>query len=319
MALLSRPPPELIARVIDATIKPEIPSTDGYVDYFPEEIAAIERFLNHELGGEAAAQELLTLTTEQEEAEAEDRTDTKARRIATTLYSIVMESTELHEHVFELRNAIIAYEKIVYIQKGETLPRVLETGEDWGVGDFFEEMVSEGWTNALRTAYQSIPSDDYSEEWVQLGAWHALLTSHAKNPKLLDHFAPIQDGLERELHYTAENGATRTRGYSRNTQAAAHWLIRCGRLIHHNIGNEKCKEIFVGLAPTQLWPEEKGREVTIERWGFWKERLRWVAATQDVEGLDEDTREIARRAVEEMEVVEKEPRKDEWIVESIPA
>lgn len=46
----------------------------------------------------------------------------------------------------------------------------------------------------------------------------------------------------------------------------------------------------------------------MERWQFWKERLLWVATTNDVQGLEQRTRDIARRAAEDMESVEEEAR-----------
>lgn len=133
-----RAPPELIENVLNETIKLEpISYTEsdpsGYVNAFPEEISTIERFFYGHLNAKTAAAQLMTVTSEQRAAESENRSDTKDARVGTLLYSIVLESPDLHALMYELNGAIDHY------------LNTTEREEPSAVLDEFNDLVSDGW------------------------------------------------------------------------------------------------------------------------------------------------------------------------------
>jgi hypothetical protein len=86
---------------------------------------------------------------------------------------------------------------------------------------------------------------------------------------------------------------------------AAQWIFHAGRLIFHS--NDEYVE--PGSDPARggkLWTGKHG--FSRERWAFWKERFGWVSACEE---LEPSTRDVARKAVEAMDEIERDPQPED--------
>ncbi|KAL8765625.1 MAG: hypothetical protein Q9209_007357 [Squamulea sp. 1 TL-2023] len=106
----------------------------------------------------------------------------------------------------------------------------------------------------------------------------------------------LRDALENPPGET--NNAGRDCELDHLVPAAVVWVVYAGKVMYEEwIGAEQ-----PGDKGGRLLPEEKG--FTVKRWGFWRERFRWVAGQREVD-VKEETRGMARLAVERMEGVER--------------
>lgn len=91
------------------------------------------------------------------------------------------------------------------------------------------------------------------------------------------------------------------------TIPAAQWIIHAGHLIFN------CEEEYDESGSSDpakggdLWNGKHG--FCRERWGFWKERFGWIQTRDE---LEDDTRAVAKIAVDAMEKVEKDPQTEIW-------
>lgn len=91
--------------------------------------------------------------------------------------------------------------------------------------------------------------------------------------------------------------------------AAAQWIFHAGRMIFHLQDEWKASQ---GPGDDQgsgesLWKGKNG--FCRERWGFWKSRFAWVHGLKE---LEFEAKAIAKRAVEIMEKIEKNPETEFW-------
>ena len=75
------------------------------------------------------------------------------------------------------------------------------------------------------------------------------------------------------------------------------WLRIIGEYMYRGEYNH---EFYVLPQMRRLWGE--GRKMTIERWNFWKQRLREIC--EMAAGIKDETRESAKRCLKGMEVIE---------------
>ena len=81
---------------------------------------------------------------------------------------------------------------------------------------------------------------------------------------------------------------------------AATWILLAGESLYRLCRNDhlRCDDAYAGSDGRLWW---NGRGFSLQRWAFWKQRFRETPAD---EGLESSVEDYARRAAEEMGVIE---------------
>jgi hypothetical protein len=155
---------------------------------------------------------------------------------------------------------------------------------------------------SCREAYNDMPMPGVSFDieitaWTNLNYFYALLTGKGVWDLSL-YFAiwAMREALEQP--YEDNEEATAVQKYDAHVPAAAVWVFGASRVLFDKEEDLTPTDDRQGNPARggELW---KGKsEFSKERWSFWKERF---AAIGKMDGVNEETRSVARDAVNSME------------------
>ncbi|KAL8731632.1 MAG: hypothetical protein Q9166_003320 [cf. Caloplaca sp. 2 TL-2023] len=155
--------------------------------------------------------------------------------------------------------------------------------------------IRENWNRTIQETEDDASWSCTPSGWASMNAFVAQFT--AAGVANYNRYAiwALRDALEDPVGHESSVGYPCN--LDRHVPAAAVWILYAGKVMYTE---------WLGLEEPQdrggsLW-EGKGFEAG--RWGFWKERFRWVGKQREVE-IQDETREMARRAVERMEEIER--------------
>ncbi|KAK0202201.1 hypothetical protein DFS33DRAFT_1265230 [Desarmillaria ectypa] len=143
--------------------------------------------------------------------------------------------------------------------------------------------------------------------WVNLNAFVARLTAAHVSDFELYAIWQLRDALEEPIEERQGAGGEKVidESFDAKIPAAVQWILYCGELIYTNEREfETGPSIGDPAKGGELWKGGR-RGFCQERWRFWKKRF---AELQRYEKLLPETRELAGRAVQVMEGIERKQR-----------